>query len=128
MRVDQDEAAQERKEILAGVRAGVRDLRSDSFGSDLRCDVVVEGPQRAKSNGRGRRAEIWLTSPSLTISVPSPRTCARRVSAFRGARGKGRRGRCALMKPRLEPLGTVSFAQLTPLGTVRLLSNVPSTT
>ena len=30
-----------------------------------------------------------LTSPSLTISALSPKTCARRASAFRAARGKG---------------------------------------
>ena len=76
-----------------------------------------------------------LSSPSLTISASSPWTCARRVSSFRGARGKGGRGRCALMELRRESLGiealTVIFAQETPLGTVILSTlegNVPSTT
>ena len=67
--------------------------------------------------------------PSLTTSALSPKTCARRVSAFRGTRKDGR-GRCALMAPRLESLGTVIFVHLTPPGTVIPLDgqNVPSTT
>ena len=69
------------------------------------------------------------TLPWLIISTSSPKTCARRVSAFRGARGKDGRGKCALILFSLEPGGIVSFAQLTPSGTVILLEgNVPSTT
>ena len=36
---------------------------------------------------------MMSTLPSLTTSVLSPKTCARRLSAFRGARGKKGRTR-----------------------------------
>ena len=55
--------------------------------------------------------------------------CAPRLSVSRGAGAKDGRGRCAEMPFRPESLGTVIFAQLTPLGTTMFLEkNVPSTT
>ena len=59
------------------------------------------------------------TSPALTTSVFVPKTCARRVSAFRGARGKDGRGKCALILFRLEPGGTVIFAHETSTSRTR---------
>ena len=46
--------------------------------------------ERAKSDGRGRRAAMPLSRPSLTIFAWSPSTCARGVPAFRGACDKRR--------------------------------------
>ena len=133
MRVDQDEAASKRKgrgERGAGV-AGVRDLRSVGWGIDLRDVVVIKArSERSKSNGRGRRAQISVsTLPWLTISVFVPKTYACRVSAFCGARGKDGRGRCAPMVYRLEPFGTVIFEQVAVSKTkIKTFENVPSTT
>ena len=71
---------------------------------------------------------MLLTSPSMMISTFSEyRTCARHVSRFAGQ--KDGRGRCALNPGMLESLGTVIFAQLTPLETtIPLEGIVPSTT
>ena len=91
--------------------AGVRDLPPGSCFESLR-DVVVEGPQRAKSNGRGRRAKMRLTLPSLTISLLLPRTYACRVSAFCRTWDKRQAREVATMSFRREALGTVIFAQL----------------
>ena len=70
-----------------------------------------------------------LTSPLLTISALLPKTCARRVSAFRGARGRRKTREVARMPLRREPLRTVIFEQVAVSGTKMFLEgNVPSTT